>query len=266
MSPHRPEDAALVAKALEGDSRAFDALMDLYYSSVYRLALRRLGDTDEAYDITQETFLQAYIHLDTLKDGMRFSSWVLSIASHLSLNWIQRYKDRHMKMTDLFNGIGNVPSGVPSLLSDLRATESDYSDREVRWHVANAMFGLPKEDRDLLGQFYFCGMSYREIAEYLGVSEQVIQGRLQAARDRLRGRIAQTVEEMLDETLSGRSFPERLHIGRHSKNLRKVDASIDAQHVFFGGIPRIIKVGSVYTQKRHLVEKRLAEMGSLYAS
>ena len=231
------EDAILVERALKGDSRAFDALMDLYYSSVYSLALRIVRDIDEAYDIAQEAFLQAYLNLDTLKDRTKFSTWVLSIASNLSKNWILRYKNRRMSLD-------NRPMG--DLPGDTRTPESDYVRGEERWFVANALFSLLKEDRDLLIQFYFRGMSYREIAEYLGVSEQVVQGRLQAARDRLKGKIAQTVDDVLDEALSGRSFPTRLHIGRSSKNIRKFDADTDVQHVFFGGIPRVIKVGSVY--------------------
>ena len=242
MPVNQMEVGLLVEKTLHGDRRAGNALADLCYSLIHGVALGMVRDADAADDIVQETLLQAYLHLDTLQDRTKFSPWVQSIAANLSRNWLTRYQNRRQSLEE---GTGTRPAIFDALV-ELQTPESEYLQEEKRWIVVDALCSLPKADRELLMQFYFRRMSYQEIAAHLGVSEQVVQGRLQAVRNRLKGKISQTAEEVLDEVLVGHFFPTQLHGRKRSKNFPKIDINTDPNKIFCSGLPRIIKVGPVY--------------------
>src|SRR5215467_11691522 len=77
------EDTTLVRRTLAGDQEAFAALVEKYKDAVFNVAYRMLGNATEAEDVAQETFVRAYTQLKTYQEGRRFSTWLLSIASHL---------------------------------------------------------------------------------------------------------------------------------------------------------------------------------------
>ena len=80
------EDVTLVRRTLAGDQQAFSSIVEKYKDSVFNVAYRMLGNPTEAEDVAQETFVRAYTQLHTYKDTHRFSTWLLSIASHLSID------------------------------------------------------------------------------------------------------------------------------------------------------------------------------------
>jgi len=247
--PDRADVGQLVKRSLEGDSKAFDELTEQCNSLVYAAALRVVGDRDAAEDITQETLVQAYLRLDTLEDPTKFVSWARSIAVNQARNWLTRRSGKAQSLdspphTD--NGSGEWHVGLPEALIDAHTPESQYLHGERSGVVIDALCSLPKADRDLLTQFYCRGRSYREIATSLAVTEQIVQGRLQAARERLKGRVVEEAEELLNEALKGHPLPRRLHSRRRRRSLPRIDIHTDADEVLSSGIPRIIKVGSTY--------------------
>src|SRR5689334_10833586 len=76
------EEEAIVARVLGGDTEAFSELIDRYKVAVYNLCARMLHDPTEAEDAAQEVFVQAYTQLHSYQPGRRFSTWILSLASH----------------------------------------------------------------------------------------------------------------------------------------------------------------------------------------
>ena len=84
------EDTALVRRALAGDQEAFATIVEKYKDPVFNVAYRMLGNPTEAEDVAQETFVRAYTQLRTYQEGRRFSTWLLSIASHLSIDQLRR--------------------------------------------------------------------------------------------------------------------------------------------------------------------------------
>src|SRR5947209_13875121 len=83
-------ELALVERAVAGDERAFAELVTRYQTAVFNLAYRMLGDAGEAEDAAQEVFLRIYRRLATYDQDHRFSTWVLSIASHYCLDLLRR--------------------------------------------------------------------------------------------------------------------------------------------------------------------------------
>src|SRR5437763_9335174 len=88
-------DAALVELVLADDQDAFTVLVERYKDAVQNLAYRMLSNAAEAEDVTQETFVRAYTQLATYKPAHKFSTWLLSIASHLAIDQLRRRPSWH---------------------------------------------------------------------------------------------------------------------------------------------------------------------------
>ena len=86
------EDVQLIHDILSGNDDAFSTLVQKYQKSVHALAWRKVSDFHYAEEITQDTFLQAYKKLSTLKNPHQFAGWLYVIANRLCINWLQRHK------------------------------------------------------------------------------------------------------------------------------------------------------------------------------
>ena len=86
------DDVLLIHNILSGDDEAFSTLVQRYQKSVHALAWRKIGDFHYAEEITQDTFLQAYKKLPTLKDRNQFAGWLYVIANRLCIDWMRKKK------------------------------------------------------------------------------------------------------------------------------------------------------------------------------
>ncbi|MCY3741671.1 MAG: RNA polymerase sigma factor [Candidatus Poribacteria bacterium] len=93
-------DAQLIRRILSGDDDAFDTLVRRHQRGVHALAWRKVSDFHYAEEITQDTFLQAYKKLSTLKNPNQFAGWLYVIANRLCINWIQRHKPAMQSLED----------------------------------------------------------------------------------------------------------------------------------------------------------------------
>ena len=82
----------LIHRILAGEEEAFSTLVQKYQKRVHALAWRKIGDYHIAEEITQDTFLQVYKNLSTLRNPKQFDGWLYVIANRLCINWIQRHK------------------------------------------------------------------------------------------------------------------------------------------------------------------------------
>ena len=90
----KENDAQLISRILAGDDTAFSTLVQKYQKSIHALVWRKIGDFQYAEEITQDTFLNAYKKLSTLKEPSQFAGWLYVIANRLCTNWIQRHKSK----------------------------------------------------------------------------------------------------------------------------------------------------------------------------
>ena len=100
----------LIRRILSGDDEAFTLLMRKHQKWVHALVWRKIGDFYITEELTQDTFIQAYKNLGTLKDPRRFKGWLYVIANRRCLNWIKRNK---AKMNALnMQSLENTPSSL----------------------------------------------------------------------------------------------------------------------------------------------------------
>ena len=169
------EDIALVRRTLTGDQQAFAALVEKYKDSVFNVAYRMLGNPSEAEDVAQEAFVRAYTQLHTYKDTHRFSTWLLSIASHLSIDQLRRRRFLALPLENVPFLEWIADAGVGPEDSALAVEASDEMQR--------VLSVLPAKYRAVLILRYWHDLSYDEIAEALHLTPPLVKARLHRARE-----------------------------------------------------------------------------------
>jgi RNA polymerase sigma factor (sigma-70 family) len=171
-------DAELVAACLAGEREAFGALIGRHERRVRAVAGRLVGD--EADDVAQEAFLQAYLGLERLREPERFASWVTAIAVNLARMRLRR--QREVPLEAWLEGGRRMPPGIEPA--------DRLDDVEFLELVRSAVDLLPERERDAVLMYYVDGLSSREIAALLGELDGTVRVRLHRARRRLETRLA----------------------------------------------------------------------------
>jgi len=170
-------DAALVELVLADDQDAFTVLVERYKDAVQNLAYRMLSNAAEAEDVTQETFVRAYTQLATYKPAHKFSTWLLSIASHLAIDQLRRRRFLALPLEDVpfLDWIADVGTGP-----EQSAIEGEQQD-EVQTYLQR----LPGKYRAVIVLRYWYDFSYEEIARTLNLTPALVKARLHRARELL---------------------------------------------------------------------------------
>jgi RNA polymerase sigma-70 factor (ECF subfamily) len=170
-------ERALVERSLTGDRAAFDDLVRSRIDIVYRTSLAILGDTADAADATQETFVSAWRHRVALRDPDRFDAWLGRInvnACRAQLRRRGRSKVREIRLADGPDGSPAIDLPHPGDLLDDRTADADVFDR--------AFARLSVDDRALLVLHHLQERPVAEIATALDAPVGTIKARLHRAR------------------------------------------------------------------------------------
>jgi RNA polymerase sigma-70 factor, ECF subfamily len=163
------DDALWVSRCLQGETSAFEVLVERYQRVVYSVAYRLTANREDARDITQNAFLRAYERLDSFDPDRRFFSWIYKIAVNESLNY-RRSRRTHEP----------IDRALPM------AAAADPVDRlETSERVQVALMALAPEHRVLVVLKYFVDLSYDEISDVVGIPEKTVKSRLFSARQQL---------------------------------------------------------------------------------
>jgi RNA polymerase sigma-70 factor (ECF subfamily) len=171
------QEKAWALAAQRGDQAAFMHIVDAYQRPVYNLCYRMLGDATEAEDAAQETFLRAYTKLKTYNSSRKFSSWVLSIASHYCIDKLRQRRHQTVSWDEL-------PPWRVMPATDPQPEDVALKD-EAHQTLHHLLNGLPADYRAATILRYWYELSYDEIAETLDTSVSAIKSRLFRARQML---------------------------------------------------------------------------------
>ncbi|RKU10011.1 hypothetical protein C6503_20210 [Candidatus Poribacteria bacterium] len=214
------DDVQLIRSILSGNDEAFSALVHKYKKGVHALAWRKIGDFHHAEEITQDTFLQVYKKLPTLKNPNQFAGWLYVIANRLCLNWMRKKKPVMQSLegtsaeeTERFSHIHYV--------SEQRETEASEHRSEI---VKKLLARLPESERTVMTLYYLSEMPAKEIGKFLGVSVKTVHSRLHRARKRLQAR----EELLISEVLGGVQLPASLmeNITRQIANIKPTPSPV----------------------------------------
>jgi RNA polymerase sigma-70 factor (ECF subfamily) len=160
-------DEELVSAAVEGDRRAYGALVHRYASRIYAVCLSILHDPDDSQDAAQETLLKAMTRINTLRDGSQFAMWLTRIAQNLCRDQ-QRVRKRRDEL---------LREQRPLFAQSFEAPSPD---------LPLALERLPEKYRTPLMLYYFDGQSSENVARALNISRAGAGRRLVQAREALR--------------------------------------------------------------------------------
>jgi len=173
----KTSDIELIREVLhENDSRAFAALMQRYSSSVYGAALRLMKDEENAQEVTQMAFIQAYRQLASWR-GENFGAWVTIIANHIALRMLEKEKRRRVSTS-----FDELPEEPPD-------EEYDEQKEQRLQSLEEAVEQLPEADRQIIRWHYYEAVPLQTIAQRLGQTENNIKVRIFRIRERLKKKL-----------------------------------------------------------------------------
>jgi len=183
-------DDALAARAVAGDTSAFEALVTRYQSRAFRLAWRLTGSEHDAADVLQESFLQAYRHLSSFRCEARFGTWLYRIVTNAALMQRRARDRRPTESLDAFlpafDEAGTHRATPEALLLTSRVEE--LIDRKSLADKARAAVGrLPDACRAAFVLRDLEDLPTGEVADVLGIEPAAVRQRVHRARLLLRG-------------------------------------------------------------------------------
>lgn len=185
-------EAELVEGLRAGDSAAYRRFVDSNSANVYNLALKLLGDEQEAEDVLQETFLSAFRAVDRFEGRSKLSTWLYRITYNASLMHIR--KRERMTTFSLDRPFGEEEPADESserhLVDWSTVPDDQLLTAEARQQMEQAIAGLPESLRATFVLRDIQGLSGAETAEVLGITVQAVKNRLHRARLKLRGRLS----------------------------------------------------------------------------
>lgn len=189
LADRRPHDdeAMLVAAARGGDSEAFKELVERYERRIFRIAQNITQNREDAEDALQESFLNAFIHLESFHGDSRFSTWLTRIAVNQALMKLRRRRPNHLALDEL---IETESDSIPREIEDWGPTpEQQYSRGELQEILAGAIGRISPTNRVVFQLRDVEEFSIEETAQVLGLSNSAVKSRLMRARLELRERL-----------------------------------------------------------------------------
>jgi RNA polymerase sigma-70 factor (ECF subfamily) len=174
LPPGEPdEEAEWIRAAQAGDRSAFAQLVDRYWDRLYRWLYHLTRDRHAAEDLTQETFLRALAAVKTFRPGSNFRAWVFRIGHNNFVN--QKRAERRTKQA--------LPEDAAA--PGVNTVETNAETREVLEVVQRAVADLPSDFRAALQLRVDEGLSFREVAQILNITEETARWRVFKARQKL---------------------------------------------------------------------------------
>jgi RNA polymerase sigma-70 factor (ECF subfamily) len=185
MSEVRHEEDFSLQALRTGDRAEFARLVETYSPLIYRLGLKMLNNSQDAEDILQETFIKAYRHLDTFNGRSRLSTWLYRIATNEALMLLRRKRPETISVNQPWEN--ETEEQEPLQIVDWCCLpEGELMSDEARAHLDEAVDHLPASLRVVFLLREIEGLSTRETAEVLDLSEAAVKTRLSRARLHLR--------------------------------------------------------------------------------
>ena len=179
----REQEAAVIQAVLDGDINAYELLVKEYEKNVYNLALRMVGNSEDAADMSQEAFIKAYNSLTSFRGDSKFSVWLYRIVSNVCLDYL---RSRGRRQTVSLSTENDDGEDVEIDIADETQSPERLLDRRLtRDAVRRGLAALPPEHRQILLLREIQGLSYDEIADALGIEAGTVKSRIFRARKKL---------------------------------------------------------------------------------
>ncbi|TNE87476.1 MAG: sigma-70 family RNA polymerase sigma factor [Deltaproteobacteria bacterium] len=185
----RLEDAEMVLAVREGDTTAFRGLVEKYQGRVYSMLYGMLRNREDARDITQDAFVKAFHNLDSFRLESSFYTWLYRIAMNLAIDLVRKRKRRQTS---------SYEEEIATRDGDGEIAEVHHEDGPSRTlqrkrlykRIMDAVDTLPDDQKQAILLRELEGLSYKEIADIMGIPEGTVMSRLFYARKKLQKLLA----------------------------------------------------------------------------
>ena len=173
----REEDQLLVERAQNGDTSAFDVLVMKYSGKLYGLIYHMTSNREDSNDLLQDVFARAYRSLKRFRGQSAFYTWIYTIATNLTLNFLKKRNRRQTYSLD------DIDQGIERDQEFIEATSGSDPFREaglneLQQKLNEAMMKLSEDHRAVVTMFDIQGLPHAEIAKIVKVSEGTVRSRL----------------------------------------------------------------------------------------
>ena len=177
-------DRELVARAGAGDQEAFEQLVRDNQNRVYSLAVRLVGDREEAADLAQEAFLRAWQGLSSFQGESSFSTWIYRLTTNVCIDYLRRKKRR--QEVEPAVSLDDEDSGWAEPADVTQDPHRKLEEAERGRALARGLERLPEHQRQVLVMRELSGLSYQEIGAATGLDLGTVKSRIARARLALR--------------------------------------------------------------------------------
>lgn len=166
----------LVEASQAGDRGSFDGLVALYQRRAMQVAVRMLGDADEAAEAVQNGFVKAYLSISRLREPKRFESWFFRIIANTAISQRRAGKNRTEKIK-IAGDCENKKAFSP---------EDREAGKELKEAIQHAMLKLSKKQAQAIALFGIKDLPQDEVAEIMGCSAKAVRWHVFKARQKLK--------------------------------------------------------------------------------
>ena len=184
VSQNLDEDDQLMVRLQDGDSRAFDEIVDRHSGPLYGFFLKNSRNPQLAEDLTQETLLRLYRQFWNYLPVGRFKGWMYRIARNLLIDNVR--KASHDCLVNAIKGkFEDDTDLISTVAGDMLSPPEEADHGELKVLVDRLLDDLPEEQRLTFTLHHFAGLSLPEVAEVLDTSVPTTKSRLRLAREKL---------------------------------------------------------------------------------
>jgi RNA polymerase sigma-70 factor, ECF subfamily len=180
-------DAELMGRLRGGDAKALDELFRRHRDTAYGIAFRLVGNPEDAMDVVQEAFIHVMRGAQAFRGQSSFRTWLYRIVTHAALDY------RRWRSLRVAESLDTETAADPPAGPSVRTPLEEATERDLRGAIEKALANVSEKNRAALVLFAIEGLSYKEIAEILGISVGTVMSRIFNARQRLRELLASEI-------------------------------------------------------------------------
>ncbi|MHC4264628.1 MAG: RNA polymerase sigma factor, partial [Planctomycetota bacterium] len=184
------DDNELVEQCRKGDSKAMETLIIKYQDRIYNVILKICGNTDDAAELTQDTFVKVIQNINKFQSRSSFYTWAFRIAVNLTINYCKRNVKLGLKSIDAQDNQNSeqTKKALKALLKDDKSVDpaTIAANKELADLILMAVMRLDDAHRTVIVLRDIEGMNYAQIADILNINLGTVKSRLSRARSQLR--------------------------------------------------------------------------------